>query len=86
MRDSGASVGVAGVVDRVARDAGGLVRYHYVLIDYAGVPEDGTPRAGSDAAEVRWVPIGELDGVDTTEGLAAMVERAVRLSQGGPTR
>ncbi|MFQ5830443.1 MAG: NUDIX hydrolase [Candidatus Methylomirabilia bacterium] len=78
--------GVAGVVDRVARDPGGRVRYHYVLIDYVGIPEDGTPRAGSDAAEVRWVPIGELDGLDTTEGLAAMIHKAVRVSEGGPTR
>jgi ADP-ribose pyrophosphatase YjhB (NUDIX family) len=27
-------IGVAGVVDRVTRDAAGLVRYHYVLVDY----------------------------------------------------
>lgn len=77
---------VADVVDRVTRDPGGRVRYHFVLIDYVGVPERGTPRAGSDAAEVRWVPIGEVDGLDTTEGLAAMIEKAVRLSKGGETR
>jgi hypothetical protein len=48
-----------------------------VIIDYAAVVEAGVPRAGSDAAEVRWVPIAELDGYDTTDGLADMVRRAV---------
>lgn len=79
-------LGLAGVVDRITRDAQGRVRYHYVLVDYAAVPESGTARAGSDAAEVRWVPIGDLDRYDTTDGLAAMVQRAVRLSEGGTVR
>jgi hypothetical protein len=47
------------------------------------------PRAGSDAAEVRWVPIADLGRYDTTDGLADMVHRAASLcrtpnpSQGG---
>jgi ADP-ribose pyrophosphatase YjhB (NUDIX family) len=77
--------GVAGVVDRIISDADGRVRYHYVLVDYLAVPESGEVRAGSDAADARWVPIGELSRYDTTEGLAAMVARAVRLSEGGRT-
>jgi len=60
-----------------------------VIIDYAAVVEAGVPRAGSDAAEVRWVSIVDLDRYDTTDGLADMVHRAVSLcrtqtlSQGG---
>lgn len=79
-------LGLAGVIDRITRDAQGRVRYHFVLVDYAAVPESGTARAGSDAAEVRWVPVGELDGYETTDGLAAMIERAVRLREGGSVR
>jgi len=79
-------LGIAGVIDRITRDDQGRVRYHWVLIDYAGVPADGSLRAGSDAAEVRWIPLGELDRYDTTPGLAAMVHRAVSLSQGGTLR
>lgn len=75
--------GVAGVVDRIIFDADKRIRYHYVLIDYLAEPQSGEARAGSDAAEVRWVPVDELDRYETTEGLAAMVERAVRLSKGG---
>lgn len=74
--------GVAGVVDRIIRDADGRIRYHYVLIDYLATPQEGEARAGSDAAEVRWVPVGELDRYDTTEGLREMVERALSLRKG----
>jgi hypothetical protein len=59
------------------------VHYHYVIIDYVAAVESGVPRAGSDAAEVRWVRIADLDRYDTTDGLAAMVHRAVTVGQGG---
>ena len=76
-------LGLAGVVDRVIRDRDGRIRYHYVLVDYAAIPVSGDLRPGSDAAEARWVPIGELARYKTTEGLAAMVTKAVRISEGG---
>jgi ADP-ribose pyrophosphatase YjhB (NUDIX family) len=74
---------VAGVVDRIVSDPDGRVRYHYVLIDYLATVESGEVRAGSDAADARWVPVEEIGRYETTEGLAAMVTRAVRLSEGG---
>jgi ADP-ribose pyrophosphatase YjhB (NUDIX family) len=75
--------GIAGVVERVIRDADGRVRYHYVLVDYAAHPESGAIRAGTDAADVRWVAIAELGRYETTEGLAEMIHRAAAMSQGG---
>lgn len=71
--------GLAGVVERIISDPDGRVRYHYVLIDYVAAPESGELRPGSDAADARWVPIGELGRYETTEGLAAMVNKAVQL-------
>jgi 8-oxo-dGTP diphosphatase len=76
-------LGVAGVVDRVIRDDAGRVRYHYVLVDFAARPAGGAIRAGSDAVEARWVPVSEVERLDTTEGLADMIRKAVALSQGG---
>lgn len=78
-------LGLVGVVDRIIRDADDRIRYHYVLIDYLAAPEAGVARAGSDAAELRWVSLGELEQYETTHGLAAMVQRAVSLSEGGTT-
>lgn len=72
---------VVGVVNRIITDADGRIRYHYVLIDYLAVPQSGEARAGSDAAQVRWVPVDEMGRYDTTEGLATVVERALRLKR-----
>ena len=75
---------LCGAIDRVrhapadgAADA--RVHYHYVIIDYLAAIESGEPRAGSDAAEVRWVPIAQVGTYDTTDGLADMVHRAERV-------
>jgi len=76
--------GVVGLLDRVTRDAEGRVRYHWVLIDYLAMPESTeTLRAGSDAAEVRWVTIDEVERLPITEGLVDMIRRAVALSGAG---
>ena len=84
-------LGLCGVIDRVRLAPGHVVQqggeparvhYHYVIIDFAAAIEAGTPRAGSDAAEVRWVAVSELEGYATTDGLADMVHRAARLAQG----
>jgi 8-oxo-dGTP diphosphatase len=76
--------GLAGVLDRVTRDADGRVRYHWVLVDYLAFPEtdDDTITAGDDAAEVRWVAMDEVERLQTTEGLMDMIRRAMRLSPG----
>lgn len=80
-------LGLCGVIDRVRHAppdgaAAPRVHYHYVIIDYVATIEAGVPRAGSDAAEVRWVPIRELEAYDTTEGLADMVHRAAHIKGG----
>lgn len=74
-------VGVAGVVDRVVRDADGRVRYHYVLVDYLAYPESGVAAAGSDAADVRWVEVERVEELDITEGLVEMIRRAIALAE-----
>lgn len=81
-------LGLCGVIDRIVRENGAdPVRYHWVIIDYLAAVTGGTLRAGSDAAEARWVPLAELDRYDTTEGLAEMVRRAADLSrEGGAVR
>jgi len=76
--------GLVGVLDRVMRDAEGRVRYHWVLVDYLAFPESNdTITAGSDAAEVRWVTIDEVERLPITEGLVDMIRRADALRAGG---
>ena len=79
-------LGLCGVIDRVVREeSADPVRYHWVIIDYAAVVEGGTLAAGSDAAEAQWVPVAELSGLDTTQGLEAMVRCALQVRDGAAT-
>jgi ADP-ribose pyrophosphatase YjhB (NUDIX family) len=73
-------LGLCGVLDRVVREQD-AVRYHYVIIDYVAECVDGLLEAGSDAAEVRWVAVGDLGQYDTTEGLTGMVQRALAIQR-----
>jgi ADP-ribose pyrophosphatase YjhB (NUDIX family) len=72
--------GLVGIVDRIVRDAEGRVQYHYVLLDYLATPRAGRARAGSDAQAVRWATLDDLKGLDTTEGLEAMMRRALAMA------
>jgi len=82
-------LGLCGVLDRVVRadppreGAQTPVRYHFVLVDYVVEPIGGELRAGSDAAEARWVPVAEIGKYETTNALGAMIQRAVRLRNAG---
>ena len=73
-------LGFCGVIDRVVREQDG-VRYHYVIIDYVAESVGGRLQAGSDAAEVLWVKLDDLDQYDITDGLANMVQRARAIQQ-----
>ena len=77
-----AVAGVAGVVDRVTRDADGRVKYHYVLVDYLAYPQSTRLRSGSDAVDARWVEIDRVADLDTTDGLVDMIHRAQALRGG----
>lgn len=55
-----------GVVDNVALDEDGKVKYHFVIIDYFVKLKGGTAKAASDAAELRWVPLEEVESYDLT--------------------
>lgn len=52
-----------GVTEVVAEDR------HYVIVDLRATVIGGELRAGDDAAEVRWMGRGDLEGVATTPGL-----------------
>ncbi len=48
---------------------------HFVTLDFSAVPagqgeRPEAPRAGDDAAAVRWVPLEEVRGLDLAPGLA----------------
>ena len=58
---------VATVIDHVARDEAGRVRYHYVIVDYFARPVGGSLQSATDVSDARWFCLAELDGLDMTE-------------------
>lgn len=74
---------VAGILDRVVRDAEGRIRYHWVLVDYVASVVSGTLCAASDADEAQWVEVDEVERLDTTDGLLDMIRRALALAERG---
>ena len=72
---------LAGILDRVVRDAEGRVRYHWVLVDYVAYLESGTLCAASDADEAQWVDVHEVEQLDTTDGLMDMIRRALAVAE-----
>lgn len=59
---------VAGIYDLIIPE-GDELAYHYVIIDYYAKQIGGELAPNDDAAEVRWVPIAELESYDLAEHL-----------------
>ena len=73
------------VIQRVTRDEGQRVRFHYVIVDYLARWKAGEPRPSEEAADVRWFRPDELDGLDMTAGTAEVIRRMLaRAGAGGP--
>jgi ADP-ribose pyrophosphatase YjhB (NUDIX family) len=60
-----------GWVEIIGDGEGQEVEHHFVVLDFvATVLEHGEPVAGDDAAEVRWVPVGDVLELNLVDGLA----------------
>jgi 8-oxo-dGTP diphosphatase len=61
--------GLIGTAEWVVRDDDGEIAFHYVILDYVCTARSTDVNAGDDAADVRWVPVGELADMHLTTGL-----------------
>lgn len=66
---------VLDAAERIIRDERGGVKYHFFMVNMLGRYISGEVGAQSDAKECRWVPIGELAGMDITTSLRDMLVR-----------
>ncbi len=53
------------------------VQFHYVIIDYLCEHVAGSPRAGSDVSEARWVEISDIDNYKTTSMAPLAIRKAL---------
>jgi 8-oxo-dGTP diphosphatase len=72
---------IVDVLDSIRRDGDGRAEYHYIIIDYACRLRDANsnyPACGTDAADVRWVDVDELEDYGVTAVAAAVIRKAPR--------
>jgi ADP-ribose pyrophosphatase YjhB (NUDIX family) len=72
-----------GVYDRVLRDAGGRVQYHYILVDFLCRRVAGDIVAASDAAEVRWFTREELPALKLAEDTLDVIRKGFQRAGSG---
>lgn len=65
-----------GVLDDIVYDERGRVCYHYVLIDFFGHPTGGDLGAATDAGEVRWISLQDMDKYHTTKTFKRLLKKA----------
>jgi 8-oxo-dGTP diphosphatase len=86
--ETGLAIEVAGLIDAVdllARDGSGNVTRHYVLVDYAARAIGGELRAGSDAAEARWVAFSGLGDYELWRETRRIIEASKSIVEGNLT-
>jgi 8-oxo-dGTP diphosphatase len=65
------------VVDRIHRTEDGRVEYHFVVADYLCAAVDTHAAAGSDAADVRWVAVAELNAYGVSAAATSVIHKAL---------
>ncbi|MEM3726614.1 MAG: NUDIX hydrolase [Candidatus Bathyarchaeia archaeon] len=63
------------IVNNIVRDGNGDVKYHFVILDYFVKLKGGTLRAASDAEDLKWVPLNEVEQYDLTKTLREFLRR-----------
>jgi ADP-ribose pyrophosphatase YjhB (NUDIX family) len=75
---------IVDVVDHIAADEAGGVRYHFVILDYVCRVESGEVAAGGDADAAVTVALNRIGEYDLTDRTRAVILRAAAMQQVRP--
>ena len=70
---------IVDVVDYIEKDSDGRVKTHYCLVDYVAFWQSGDAVAGSDAQDVKWLTLDELDGCDLWDKTRELIEKSAEM-------
>ncbi len=56
-------------------DDAGKIKYHFVIIDYLVKLRGGVLKVGSDALDLKWVSLKDVETLDLTKTFRAFFER-----------
>ena len=68
-------------LDRIHRAPDDRVEYHFVILDYLCGVDGGSLTYRSDAADARWVAVGELGSYQLTENVTTVIRKAVEMNR-----
>ena len=70
---------LAGHREAIIRDEAQRVERHFVILSFACRWVAGEPRPSEEVDEARWIKPEELHGLTTTNGLAEIIDAAMKL-------
>jgi ADP-ribose pyrophosphatase YjhB (NUDIX family) len=73
---------LAGYREAIMHDADARVARHFIILCFACRWREGEPALNEELAEAAWRSPSELSALQTTEGLAEIVEAAARIAAG----
>jgi len=71
--------GLVKLLDRIVKDKGRRVQYHYVIADFWGWKVSGQPHAASDISDARFVTLKEARKLGIHEEVEATILMAMKM-------
>jgi len=69
------------VFERLTRDDGGRLKYHFVILDYLCEVVRGEAQAGSDVTDVAWACAAELNRYSLTPTATRVIQKAFEIAR-----
>lgn len=67
------------VLERITHDNNGEIQFHYVIADYWGWSTSGTPSAGSDVSDTKFINLSQIKDMDLNNEVVQTIKMAVEM-------